>query len=122
MRRTEALQGLRWMKFEDVCGRRQPRFWRERSFCCTCYRQIGGPALPTLRCGAILLNEAMFRSRAVPTIHSPSAGPMTEGRPRQLTFDRLPAALLGVGLLFGVTLWARWGFAIAFDAIRTYCF
>ena len=37
-------------------------------------------------------------------------------------FAWVPAALLGAGLLLGVALWARWGFAIAFDAIRTYCF
>ena len=30
--------------------------------------------------------------------------------------------LLGAGLLLGVALWAKWGFAIAFDAIRAYCF
>jgi hypothetical protein len=34
----------------------------------------------------------------------------------------LPAALLGAGLLLGIALWAKWGFAIAFEAIRTYCF
>jgi hypothetical protein len=34
----------------------------------------------------------------------------------------VPAALLGAGLLLGIALWAKWGFAIAFDAIRTYCF
>ena len=27
-----------------------------------------------------------------------------------------------IGLIIGVALWARWGFAIAFEAIRTYCF
>ena len=31
-------------------------------------------------------------------------------------------ALLGAGLILGVALWAKWGFAIAFEAIRTYCF
>jgi hypothetical protein len=34
----------------------------------------------------------------------------------------VPAALLGAGVLVGVALWAKWGFAIAFEAIRTYCF
>jgi hypothetical protein len=34
----------------------------------------------------------------------------------------LPAALLGAGVIFGVALWAKWGFAIAFEAIRTYCY
>ena len=41
---------------------------------------------------------------------------------RLATFGWLPVALLGAGLLLGVALWARWGFAIAFEAIRTYCF
>jgi hypothetical protein len=34
----------------------------------------------------------------------------------------LPVALIGGGLILGVALWAKWGFAIAFEAIRTYCF
>jgi hypothetical protein len=33
-----------------------------------------------------------------------------------------PAALLGAGILVGMALWAKWGFAVAFEAIRTYCF
>ena len=33
-----------------------------------------------------------------------------------------PLAVLGAGVLLGVGLWAKWGFAIAFEAIRTYCF
>jgi hypothetical protein len=37
-------------------------------------------------------------------------------------FGWLPAALIGAGALLGLALWAKWGFAIAFDAIRTYCF
>ena len=37
-------------------------------------------------------------------------------------FGWLPAAPIGAGALLGLALWARWGFAIAFDAIRTYCF
>ena len=41
---------------------------------------------------------------------------------RLATFGWLPVAVLGVGLLLGVALWAKWGFAIAFEAIRTYCF
>jgi hypothetical protein len=55
---------------------------------------------------------------------SASAGSATDGTQwqRLATFGWLPVAVLGVGLLLGVTLWARWGFAIAFEAIRTYCF
>jgi hypothetical protein len=41
---------------------------------------------------------------------------------RLATFGWLPVAVLGVGLLLGVALWAKWGFAIAFETIRAYCF
>ncbi len=34
----------------------------------------------------------------------------------------LPVALLGAGLALGLALWSKWGFAVAFEAIRTYCF
>jgi hypothetical protein len=34
----------------------------------------------------------------------------------------LPALVLAAGLAAGVVLWAEWGFAVAFEAIRTYCF
>jgi hypothetical protein len=52
------------------------------------------------------------------------AGSATDGTRRQrlATFGWLPVAVLGVGLLLGVALWAKWGFAIAFEAIRVYCF
>jgi hypothetical protein len=55
---------------------------------------------------------------------SASAGSATDGTRRQrlATFGWLPVALLGAGLLLGVALWAKWGFAIAFEAIRVYCF
>jgi hypothetical protein len=57
---------------------------------------------------------------APPTL---AAGARDDGRPRRpATFAWVPAALLGAGLLLGVALWAKWGFAIAFEAIRTYCF
>jgi hypothetical protein len=57
-------------------------------------------------------------------VHSTSAASATDGgrRRRPATSAWLPAALLGAGLLLGIALWAKWGFAIAFDAIRTYCF
>ena len=61
--------------------------------------------------------------RLVPALRSDSAGSATGGRrQRRATSAWLPAALLGAGLLLGVALWAKWGVAIAFDAIRTYCF
>ena len=55
---------------------------------------------------------------------SASAGSATDDTrwQRLATFGWLPVAVLGVGLLLGVALWAKWGFAIAFEAIRTYCF
>ena len=55
---------------------------------------------------------------------SASAGSATGGTlgRRLATFGWLPVVVLGVGLLLGVALWAKWGFAIAFEAIRTYCF
>jgi hypothetical protein len=60
----------------------------------------------------------------VPTAHSTStAGAHEDGRRRRpATFAWLPAVLLGAGLLLGLALWAKWGFAIAFEAVRTYCF
>jgi hypothetical protein len=58
----------------------------------------------------------------VPPVHSTSAAATEGQRRRTATSTWLPAALLGAGLLLGVALWAKWGFAIAFEAIRTYCF
>ena len=61
----------------------------------------------------------------MPAAHSaPAAGARDDDRREQrpAAFAWLPAALLGAGLLLGVALWAKWGFAIAFEAIRTYCF
>ena len=61
----------------------------------------------------------------MPAAHPGLAGGARDGvrrRWRPATSAWLPAALLGAGLLLGVALWARWGFAIAFEAIRTYCF
>ena len=56
--------------------------------------------------------------------HSTSARPATERRrsQRPAVFAWLPATLLGAGLVLGMALWSKWGFAIAFEAIRTYCF
>ena len=61
----------------------------------------------------------------MPAVHPTSAaGAHDEGRRkrRPAASAWLPAALLGAGLLLGIALWAKWGFAIAFEAIRTYCF
>lgn len=43
-------------------------------------------------------------------------------RRRSVALAWWPLAVLGAGVLLGVALWAKWGFAIAFEAIRTYCF
>jgi hypothetical protein len=59
----------------------------------------------------------------VPTVETNTAGPARDlPRPRPVPATWVPVALLGAGLIFGVGLWAKWGFAIAFEAIRTYCF
>ena len=34
----------------------------------------------------------------------------------------VPALVLAAGLAAGVALWDRWGLAVAFEAIRAYCF
>jgi hypothetical protein len=43
-------------------------------------------------------------------------------RKRPAAYAWVPLTLLGAGILLGVALWAKWGFAIAFEAIRAYCF
>jgi hypothetical protein len=73
----------------------------------------------------IFVAGSVFGSNSVPATHPTSAaGARDDGqrRPRPATSAWLPAALLGASLLLGVALWAKWGFAIAFEAIRTYCF
>ena len=34
----------------------------------------------------------------------------------------LPLAVIGAGLAAGLVLWAKWGFLIAFETVRSYCF
>jgi hypothetical protein len=60
----------------------------------------------------------------VTVVHSTSAAPDTEsGQGRRVAaLAWLPAALLGAGIFLGLVLWSKWGFAIAFEAIRAYCF
>jgi hypothetical protein len=56
-------------------------------------------------------------------VHSAPAGSVRDRRgQRPAAATWLPVALVGAGLILGVALWAKWGFAIAFEAIRTYCF
>ena len=67
--------------------------------------------------------EVVVGNSAMPAAHSTSAGSARDQRrQRPATVAWLPVALLGAGLIVGVALWAKWGFAIAFEAIRTYCF
>ena len=37
-------------------------------------------------------------------------------------FGWLPLLVIGAGLALGLVLWGKWGFLIAFEAIRAYCF
>lgn len=64
----------------------------------------------------------MFRSSGVAALHPTSTTQDPRRGQRLATFTWLPAALLGAGLLLGLAFWSRWGFAVAFDTIRTYCF
>jgi hypothetical protein len=54
---------------------------------------------------------------AGPAIPAQDRGP---GR-RRGAFVWVPAAVLGAGLVLGIAVWAKWGFAVAFEAIRAYC-
>jgi hypothetical protein len=47
-------------------------------------------------------------------------GPRAHGSGRGLRLGLL--ALFAVGAALGLWLWGKWGFLIAFDAIRAYCF
>jgi hypothetical protein len=58
----------------------------------------------------------------VRAVRSNSAETREAWRKSSAAFGWLPATLIGAGGLLGLALWAKWGFAVAFDAIRTYCF
>jgi hypothetical protein len=47
-------------------------------------------------------------------------GPRAHGSGRGLRLVLL--ALFALGAALGLWLWGKWGFLIAFDAIRAYCF
>jgi len=49
------------------------------------------------------------------------ATPMPERRALPGALFWLPALVLAAGLAAGVLLWARWGLAVAFEAVRAYC-
>ena len=71
---------------------------------------------------ATLEEETVFRSSLVAAADSSSTPAPMADRPRPAAYTWAPLALLGAGVLLGVALWAKWGFAIAFEAIRAYCF
>ena len=66
--------------------------------------------------------EAVSTARPDTTAASERATPLGQGRSRPSALVWLPALVLGAGLALGLLLWGKWGFAIAFEAIRTYCF
>jgi hypothetical protein len=82
-------------------------------------RQLAKFALPGNLCGEMAAWRSFVLSR-----RSASAGPATDGTQwqRLATFGWLPIALLGAGIVLGLVLWSKWGFAVAFEAIRAYCF
>jgi hypothetical protein len=59
--------------------------------------------------------------RASEATSAPRAARDPERRPPGALFW-LPALVLAAGLAAGVVLWDRWGLAVAFEAIRAYCF
>jgi hypothetical protein len=67
--------------------------------------------------------EAVSIARPGATAAPRRAAPLAQAedrvRPHALVW--LPAVVLGAGLAIGLLLWGKWGFAIAFEAIRTYC-
>lgn len=53
---------------------------------------------------------------------SVSSSTDTERSAGPAIFHWLPPVVIGLGLVLGVVLWAKWGFVIAFEAVRTFCF
>jgi hypothetical protein len=71
---------------------------------------------------AILLAGSTSANSSVALTQSTSAETREPRLRSSAAVSWLPVALIGAGALLGLALWAKWGFAIAFDAIRTYCF
>ncbi len=59
-------------------------------------------------------------------VAKPHAGaapaPAAPGHGRMGVLGWLPLLVIGAGLAAGLVLWAKWGFLIAFETIRSYCF
>jgi hypothetical protein len=85
-------------------------------------RVSGRHALPKPALRAIFVAGSTFGSGEVPLAPSTSTDPPETRSKWPAAYAWAPAALLGAGVLLGVALWAKWGFAVAFDAIRAYCF
>jgi hypothetical protein len=56
-------------------------------------------------------------------IARPRQAAASEARPERgaAWLGWLPLLVIGAGLAFGVVLWAKWGFLVAFEAVRAYC-
>jgi hypothetical protein len=56
-------------------------------------------------------------------IARPRQAASSEARPERGSawLGWLPLLVIGAGLAFGVVLWAKWGFLVAFEAVRAYC-
>ena len=57
---------------------------------------------------------------APPAPATPDRAERERGRSSLLGW--LPLAVIGAGLALGLVLWAKWGFLIAFETLRSYCF
>ncbi len=65
----------------------------------------------------ILGGDRTFGELGVPVVRSQAA---KSGQVLLTPWTWLPPTVLGLGLVLGVVLWAKWGFLIAFDA--RFCF
>ena len=57
---------------------------------------------------------------ARPRLAAASEPAPARGGPSLLVW--LPLLVIGAGLALGLGLWARWGFLVAFETLRAYCF
>jgi hypothetical protein len=66
---------------------------------------------------------AALGSRALGIARSRTAAASEPAPTRRLgPLAWLPLVVIGAGLAFGLALWAKWGFLIAFETVRAYCF
>jgi hypothetical protein len=63
------------------------------------------------------------RALRVAASHAADASePAAPARGRMGVLGWLPLLVIGAGLAAGLVLWAKWGFLIAFETLRSYCF